>query len=503
MTFSHVRNSGESSFQPQELAESNPDTHTTRQYLGAELPTELTCAIATFLGINDILSLRLVCRNLNTQLHDTFINICPVKAATTVTNLTRPCLDAFLAACQYPSYAHKIEKLEILSEWPAPLGAEVATYSSSQAQRRITATGDDVVLLRAVLVLLRNLNTVAIVSAELSPVAPVRILPGSLQASDPSGTNQMYGYDYPQRTFNTVMQVLAAVEGGISLDRFEMRMRPGAVLDPGAKMFSASAIGGRRGSDSTEGPVMTIQMEKVCHQEENRGSMQNEDGFWRGLADSFANLNTLSLVLQSDDPAIMPPLRRFFALFPRLRSLRLDLQAQYGWSDGWKYDINPAFSTTRFTALERLELYCFNIPSAWELLHFIEPFTKTLQLLSFGGATFHRGENWQSADWVVFFQGLLDLLVREKMPLKEMFLRDLYQDTHYDGGPEPALVRFVEQEEKWGWNRKERFKDVEWLKGNHPGNDEDADEDVVYLSGIDAIREALPDLIEAIVLDPE
>lgn len=502
MTLSHVRNSVESSFQPQELAESNPDTHTTRQYLGAELPTELTCAIATFLGINDMLSLRLACRKINTQLHDTFISLCPVTAAATVTNLTNPCLGAFLAACQHPRYAHKIEKLEIISEWPTPLGAEVATHSSSQAQRRLTATGDDVALLRAVLVLLRNLNTVEIVSAQLSSIVPLRILPGSLQASDPSGTNPMYGYDCPQRAVNTVMRALAAVEG-VSLDRFEMRVRPGAVLVPGAETFSASSSGGRRGSNNAEGPVMTTEMEKVSHQEEIRDSMQNEDDFWHGLAASFGHLNTLSLVLQSGDPAIMSPLRRFFALFPRLRSLRLDLQAQYGWSDGWKYDINPAFSTTRFTVLKRLELYCFNIPSAWELLQFIEPFAKTLQLLSFGGATFHRGEDWQSADWVVFFQGFLDLLIREKMPLKEMFFRDLYQDTHYDGGPEPALVRFVEPEEKWGWNRKERFKDAEWLKENHPGNDEDADEDVVYLSGIDTIREALPDLIQAIVLDPE
>ncbi|KAF4539184.1 F-box domain protein [Lasiodiplodia theobromae] len=503
MTFSHGRNSVKSSFQPQELAESNPDTHTTRQYLGAELPTELTCAIATFLGTNDVLSLRLACRNLNTQLHDTFINLCPVTAATTVTNLTRPCLGAFLAACQHPGYAHKVEKLGIISEWPTPLGADIAANSSSEAQRRLTATDDDVALLRAVLVLLQNMNTVAIVPAELSPVAPLRILPGSLQASDRSGTNPVYGDDCPQRTVNTVMRALAAVEGRMSLDRFEMRMRPGAGLVPGAEIFSASSSGGRRGSDNAGGPVGTVKMEEVGHEEEKKDPMQNENDFWRGLAASFANLNTLSLVLKSGDPAIMPPLRRFFALFPHLRSLRLDLQAQYGWSDGWKYDINPAFSTTRFTSLERLELYCFNIPSAWELLHFIEPCANTLQLLSFCGATLHRGEDWQSADWVVFFQGFLDLLIREKMPLKEMFLRDLYQDTHYDGGPEPALVRFVEQEEKWGWNRKERFEDAAWLEEHHPGNDEDADEDVVYLRGNDTILEALPDLIEAIVLDPE
>lgn len=104
-------------------------------YLGAGLPPELTCEIASHLPKADFLVLRQVSKTVNAHIHKPFVKVCAVERGTVEINLTKPSLESFMAISVIKEVALQVEKLDVCSERPSKHGPKAEGSAEESARQ--------------------------------------------------------------------------------------------------------------------------------------------------------------------------------------------------------------------------------------------------------------------------------------------------------------------------------------------------------------------------------
>lgn len=406
---------------------------------------------------------------------------------TAVTNLSEPCLSAFLAQLSAdPTFALSIESLEISSEQPtteglAALEANAAHRSTAadddddydgldayralwDAHTRTLETDADVTLLAAALARLANLRAVR-VEASSRRACEIR--------GSPSGA---------------VMTDWVVVRGGGGEYAGEQEVSSYEMARAVWVVLGAVARSGR-GIDAFGTSVGA----EACWCYPTDGAFDVGDGVWRVLGGVWSGVRVLEVGLD-----LMPFGARARAgggpppaeLVARLLGLSCGLEELF--TVFRNSDVGSLLPVMRYPGLRRLELYDFSCVEE-DLFAVVKAHSKTLRQVCFGAACFTAG------DWRSFLQRFSELLIRESVPLEELYLRELAHDLSPDGSGR-ELVTFVDDDDrKWGWN-------VQWCElcsvireGNAVGSNRSPE--MFYLKGQETIREALPHAVRMLKLN--